>query len=482
MYPRKLKGDKLDSTQDFIGSLANQSNLNISTLPSIHARRDDKGNYIISNNNRARILSSEFHYFKTAKETTELKTGILARKNIIQQNDTLNIPKRKNKNGLLSKLGKRISTIGAIGFGINNNLIDPENEKVHRSISLSEQSTNNLQKNAYEDFVNQNKMESQSSNIEGINESQENVTIPLPISKNESLNNESIETVYENKTVYYKNNQLYVNFPNESTGSLVSKLLNTYSELNIEDNQFEMENKHGPRIFDNFEPLIIENNQIYNFKRSSTYTESSANGSSKIADPNDDLFSHAQSSTFSKLSDDSNSEIRSNSFDNLTNFPNRLTTKNYHEKLTSIKRKNINQFDLRDYTDSLNAEIIDTSVPPVLPKHEILPKRQYITPETPYYDCCDTFSYTSSKNSMIDSTVKPQIEVPKDTSAFTRSTMKKYGDIKPQSVKNNDYRDITNDDDEKQRSASYQYLKNAGIDPFMLNGYQENTQLKVKNM
>lgn len=486
MYGRKLNGDKLDPNIDFYDSIENRSKLSIQKLPSIHVPKDDLGHYKIKNSQRARVLSTEFQNLKAYEEQKKLKQILIPKKenpSVQMKNESVKsengyfIPKEKvggdthliisklraGKAGIFTKLGKRISTIGTIGGIFDTS--EKEKSKVKRSISLSDTVVND--NDEYTQFLHNNSRVSKYPSYVTVATREEKI-VPSPKPLLEVECNETYD-VNDNEIVYSKDNQLYINFPNESTSSLVSKLLNTYSQFHLDDNNDELLNTC---------PETIRNSM------------NSYSGSSKITAETDDLFSYVEGESFdsekpSSVMNDSSSQL---------NIEIPLTTKCYNKKLpalptptTPISGKSINQFYLRDYNDNSNPKIIDDSIPPKLPQHKTIPKYLLNTPETVYYDCCEAFSSSTkslseislSSVTSIEPTVKRLVEIPKDTSIFTRKSRKSSGSI--QKWENSNDNDNENDH-ERRRSASFQYLKNAGIDPFMLTGYQENTQLKVINL
>lgn len=421
MYGKKYQGDKIDPIEDFKGSLANRSNLSICIPPPIKRISTDS-----KINEKGRVLSQEYRKLKRNSECQPIPV----------QPPTIN--KRKNRESIWGKLGKRISTIGIseclndVDSNKNSNSNGSKNTK--RGVSMDYV----YQINETSDFNAYPKLSKQETFID-MNHQVSEYSEKRPISL-ESLDD-------QDDIVYTKNNQLFINFPDDSQTSLVSKLLDEYSKFNLENPS------------SNIAPLTPPQRNTH-----SSYNSTISGGIST----SDDIFSNAPTSCYTGSSD----SIDLVNTDNENN--NHLLTTNYNKELPSIPIKNINQFDLRDYTNTLSAEVIDPSIPPEVPKHQFVEKES-----TPYYDCKDSFSFTSSKYSDIsndDNVMKFYSDskkiIPQDTSIYTRSsTRKEYNGIKT----------VESKAKEQIRSASSQYLEKAGISPFMLNGYQENTQLRVIN-
>ena len=416
MYPHKLRGDKIDPQFDFVGSVANRSSLSVySKVPSIH--------HANINASQGRVFSNELFKNKVKRESVLYPKP----EELNERTVPLPMPKKrgsKHKTGLLSKLGKRISTFGSI--------IEREHKPQKRSVSANDIAT-------FNEFVHSNCIHPEPVEDKiSIIEDMENLEI-----KGEN----EMEEQDKEKTVYTKNNQIFVNFSNNSASSFISEIINTYSQMDAQSiREFTMEECfRSPKI--SLPESIV--------KRQSTL---SGSGSSKITEQ-DELFSKAPSSAFSRSSE----ELVETEGHNFNEYQ-PLVTKNYNKELPLTPSRRIDQFQIRDYSSNKNSVITDTSVPPRVPKHEILMKSQYPTPpETPYFDCRESFSDTPP------SPKKKSIEIPTDTDVFTRKSKAYKGLIDRPLSK------------EKARISSSQYLQNVGISPFMLTGYQESSTLKVMN-
>lgn len=496
MYGRKLKGDHIDITQDFIGSVANRSKLSVCTIPSLNEQGIRNKKFENSNTKNRRVSSQNFVEMKnkgnnsfnnpSTMNTHEFNEFEIPLPKVRKRTERI---KSDPKNGLFSKIGKRISTIGSLIENFENKNVNK------RSVSSPQLLFTKKEDNHPSDVLIEPKGQVVPEPFEEKKLDQNYDT--LDNSDAESINESDNHCAYEGR-VFASNNQLYLNFSNESSGSLVSKLLNTYSTLNSDSqffntvDQFEHlsiseKRAHGqtPRlgndhVFELVPPASVRNS-------GSTYTDMSTYESTKKSN---DVFStipstySSDASDYVSFSDDLNLEIdgTENQF--------KLTTMNYNKKLPPLLIKQINQFKLRDYSDiENNPTIVDLEFPPELPRHKYLANnRRQVTEESPngeiFYDCDDAFSFSSSNKSIIKYSVAEtpssqgirkrlpkKVQIPQDTKIFTRKCAKTYGGI-TQNLE---------ETPEKSRVSSYQYLKNVGIEPFMLNGYQNDTQLKVVN-
>lgn len=475
MYGRKLKGDKIRLETDVDGAL-NRSHLSVWTVPSVKATEGADGKYPVSKLAKARVLSGEFCKLKETQDRERLYSFAPVSESI--SSNSIPLPKKRNErrsthSTILSKLGKRISTFG----GIIDNFESKFTETRAASIA------NHEVKTCSDEHDDEYEVE-----LEELHQKTENEPPYQTKFKADKLahylypkeenqyqkenSSEADETISlqdaENSTVYSKNNQLYLNFPNGSAYSLVQELLTTYSQLKPEDSQTSsLKTISLPQPQPN---IVFYDCQSPNpsTNRDSTCTSNSAYGSSKN---NDDLFSFVPSDTRSNLSSEGFSSSECEGVNTENYLP--LITKNYNKKLPAVPPKEIDQFKLRDYNDSeINPIIIDESIPPELPSHEIMPKSATLTPETMYFDCIDNFPCFPPAKPKVERKVKKQVEIQQDTKVFTRSTsrLKNKGNVSQKLIEN-----------KHKRTSSTEYLKQVGIDPFMLSGYQDNVPLTIRN-
>ncbi|ODV86080.1 hypothetical protein CANARDRAFT_28118 [[Candida] arabinofermentans NRRL YB-2248] len=206
------------------------------------------------------------------------------------------------------------------------------------------------------------------------------------------------------------------------TTSLIEKYMNMESSLGVREDD------------------ASNSDDIYHRKPQSTSDDSSIS-----------LFSYVNSNS------SANGLASSSSLDDLS-APIPLATFPVSKPLPDLPIESINQFEIRNYDlQHEKVEIIDKSTPPKLPIHHHMKVE------------------LQKKKSQMKKNL--EVEIPKDTSVFTRTPTrirKVYGKMPVMESRENKI-------EEKQRSTSLQYLQKAGIEPFMLGGYQETNKLKVIN-
>ena len=496
MYNRKLRGEKIDPRLDFRGAVANRSEFSVCTLPPLNQSITQRPRRNFSNNEKARVLSQELHAFKTAKELAKLKDATLLSQQQETPTQSIVSPKRRSQNNrqsMMSKLGKRISTIG--GMFDNNDTKEHKlfahNSEKKRSTSLGFLTMKSGPEMDFDSVVNEDnaslddivdmaldmKLEQADSGVDSANHTTGKIQLETPPP--------AVISNPHNELVYTKDNQLYINFPNDSQSSLVSKLLDAYSKFYPEETDISIKT---PRL---------ENNRIFTFRppeESILSSHRDSAGTSVSASTGNDLFSTAQTSYYTNSSESLHEILRA---EIKSEGPPRiqLSTTSYNKKLPPVPSRRIDQFCIRNYSDSSqNAIIIDKEVPPKTPTHAFSASSSSDSPETRYFDCTDSFSKVSSVYSTDDALldlygdVKPdaddasqntleasrKTELPLDTKIFTRkNTRKHYVSLSKTSREQKH---------EKQRSLSEQYMEKAGITPFMLTGYQEQqSHLQVVN-
>lgn len=489
MYNIKPRGEKIDPSTDFKGAVCNRSEFSVCTLPPLTPPNDAFKKREFSNNEKARILSKELHSYKTAKELQTLKNiSVYTRPEGEITNKPLVVQKRRqpnNRQSMLSKFGKRISTIGDIFDKKSSreySILNVSSEK-SRSISLGAPHPGNSyhpeskETDSIVDLIDMNlELNGNKTNeLSTSNKEKEVLDISLePLSL--------VDSHSEQDLVYTKNNQLYINFPNDSQSSLVSELLETYSKLHEKETDISIKSPQ------------LRNSQVFNFKapvHSFTPSYRNSAGTSISTSVATDLFSTAPTSCYTESSE-SLHDITHTGINRDVPVRIRLSTTNYQKKLPSIPLREIDQFCIRNYSDtSQNAIILDKEIPPKTPTHFSSPTKSPISPETTYYDCEDSFSKFSflkpTENAAIDcgncfeekdSKTKTQSgsasDILLDTKVFTRQNTRKNDRKSSQNEAKPRLAEI--------RTTSEQYLKNAGISPFMLTGYQENKSLKVMNL
>lgn len=506
MYSRKLKGDPIDPTIDFRGSVANRSKLSVCTLPPIPAIIGKDNEYEFPKIREAKLLENDFI---KRKYMYEKPLPIVKEPACVQRQPNIPMPKKRQQqvnhnsnDSFFAKLGKRISTLGEI-IDLKEN---SKENKEKRSISVpqitvtaspplkSKDRNPNFEKEIF--MAHNPKIENESANNIQSNQmdnlhkqpqvlppemDNEKQVLNVENEENSDIEDEEEEELNSNKHVYSKGNQIYLNFSNESESSLLSKLLDSYSQFNSE-NQYSTQQSlrsNSNKIDKNIPTL--KNNLIYDFRP----PEKSINRSSLCSSyhTDDDMFS-CNKSAYSSGSSEYLSVPEEQNLDNYDYNDNeqwtQLPQKKYNNELSPDMVKTINQFTLRDYNNTENdSKIFDDGTPPQVPKHVVL--KQIKSPlghELESKEVYDRFSFDSSESSLYTSdnlklNAKPvkQIEIPEDTSIFTRNSIKYKKKVPSQGIPNNKHRVISSDE----------YLKIVGINQFMLSGYQNGARLKVTN-
>ncbi|GAV30480.1 hypothetical protein PMKS-003994 [Pichia membranifaciens] len=520
MYNKKLRGDFIDPAIDFRGSVANRSKLSICTLPPI--------NTIVGEGPKttnAKILTEQYIQ---ARHIIDQRKPVLV--TVPQKTHSISLPKkrenRKSKIGggnLFSGWGKRISTFGNIVESFE------AKEAKQRAVSLPQyHNTTNIEKSVHFPLQLESQHQTQpqikqktllppvsnygkSANAEqATTYSYNNFTRQQPnyraspikhnyqhhrkqtslgdrdfISQETSaLVRKASDRVTENKTmekdligglknevednVVRLEEDRFTNFSNDSNSSLVSKLLESYSHMNVEQQSLHEAKMTIGRRTKSFQldPADAQKStKRVNMRGTSTRDSTSTNN---------DLFSFTDcsytsgSSEFVSLPETGNEGVIS--------YSSALLTTNYNKELPPVPLKKMDQSILRDYSGTeQDSKITDNFVPPEVPRHLILhrSKTQNKSPEL-FYDC-DSFSFTSSRKSLERSDTKVPERIPEkkeqfleDIAIFTRKSRQLKGKKKP--VPNN-----------KDETTSSQYLEKVGIEPFMLSGYQSGSPLKVIN-
>lgn len=520
MYNKKLRGDFIDPAIDFRGSVANRSKLSICTLPPI--------NTIVGEGPKttnAKVLTEQYIQ---ARHIIDQRKPVLV--TVPQKTQSISLPKkrgdRKSKIGggnLLSSWGKRISTFGNIVESFE------AKEAKQRSVSLPQyHNTTNIKKSVHlplqiepqpqiQPQIKQKTLlppasnygiaanEGKASNYPDYNFRRQQPNYRAsPIKHNHQHHRKQIslgdrdfisqepsapvrkvsDRVTENKTLEkdffsgLKNEvednavraeeDRFTNFLNDSNSSLVSKLLESYSRMNVEQQSLhKAKMTFGPRT----KSYQLDPVDAQKFTKRSNMGGTSTRDS---ASTNNDLFSFTHSSYTSGSSEFVSLPEIGNEDD--VSYSNALLTTNYNKELPPVPLKKMDQSILRDYSGTeQDSKIIDNLVPPEVPKHQLLhrSKTQYKSPEL-FYDC-DTFSFTSSRKSLERSDIKVPERKPEkkeqfleDTAIFTRKSRQLKGKRKP----------VPNSKDE---TTSSQYLEKVGIETFMLSGYQSGSPLKVIN-
>lgn len=503
MYTRKLQGDPIDPSIDFRGSVANRSKLSVCTLPPIPAIVGKDNEYDFPNIEKAKLLENDLikRKFMYEKPLPIIKEPISKK----SQSD-IPMPKKRqhqtnhnSSDSLFAKLSKRISTLGEIIERKENSKENKEKRSisapqiaVFSSPELKQKEINPIINNVTlvaHDTKNPSTKNIKSNQINNLNEQSQflqhemnNKQQFLHVENEEISDIEDEEESNLNKHVYVKGNQIYLNFSNESEGSLVSKLLDTYSQLNSHDQCLTQQSlKSNSNKTDKDIPKL-KNNMIYDLKS----PEKSVNRSSLCSSyhTDDDMFSctkSAYSSGSSEYLSIPEEQIVDNYNSNDNKQRNQLPQKNYNNELSPDVVKSINQFTLRDYNNSENdSKIFDDGTPPQVPKHVVLKQLKSSNKnklQTNEFSDCFSFDkssesslYTSNNLTNIKSKPEKKISIPEDTSIFTRNSIK-YKKNSSQDTSSHKHRVISSD----------QYLKIAGINQFMLNGYQSDAPLKVTN-
>lgn len=476
MYPYKLHGDRIDPVDDFIGAVANRSKLSVCTLPPLHPVIDEKTKMEIETSPKTKRMSQQFMQLKKRSETEPIKQR------------SVSMPKIRNSSNknLFSKIGKRISSIGNLleknsAEETNFERFSSDEDLVDFNIKLTpETSVNEHQvKSEIDHKIPLQRMKPQIRPVKRV------VSTPLPKPKPEKLDNASVcstcelsDDDNEDKNVYIKNNQLYLNML-DSSESLVTQLLNTYSTLDTENSTSNVNlNSSKVSARDNFiqlanfeSPASARNNHSTYTKDQSMYTSTKATS---------DLFSIVPSYCSEEtermiLSTDSPNFHRNN--DTIKNMVSLYTT-NYNKKLPPTPISEIKK----------NFQFANTS-PESSPNSYQSFKSSYESPVTTessndddYYDCPDFLAddfaqfHDSPKFNSVQKNYKTEtspvigsLNVPKkrlsNKTLDQQQRCKSHGDIKYK-INNIDNRN------EKMRAISYQYMKSVGIQPHMLNGYQ----------
>lgn len=520
MYNRKLKGDIIDPSIDFRGSVANRSKLSVCALPPLQATVRE-----IPNVTQAEAFANQYI---EAKRQSEIENAVPVVAS--QGRQSISLPKKRGENeskigggSLFSRLGKRISTFGNIIENFDSkeyqqrsvSLPQYQTHSTHQSSVQTRKTTQalyqpqsdtqpalrparntglvaNTRQSFHTQYFHNHYARSETNNRNSSNHNpnsiltnqndlkQSNLRVQTHV-KNHLDSNKStffIQADHESDNklrndqddtpVCAKNNQLNLNFSDASSGSLVSRLLESYSNMNIEQdssNSLEVKSIERSKRSDKDvgeSPTTIKRSAIGGI---------SGHESTSIGN---DLFSLTHSSDTSGSSEfvslaDTRDQIA-------PDFIQPLLTTNYNKKLPPVPVKKMDQSILRDYSGSdHNPKIIDSFVPPEVPKHRVLHKSNSQREASDVFYDCDNFSFTSSKHSYGRSSsissvnkVEKKIQPPEDTAIFTRKSRKMKKDQQP----------VINS---KDKTVSWQYLKNAGIEPFMLSGYQSGSRLKVIN-
>lgn len=524
MYNKKLRGDFIDPEIDFRGSVANRSKLSICTLPPI--------NTIVGEGPKSTHAKVFAEQYIQAKHSIDQRTTVPVV--APQKTQSISLAKRRGdkssriaSGNIFSGWSKRISTFGNImesfevkeakqrsvslpqyhaTTNIKNSVHFPPQLESHphpqpellphprpqqkllrppnpdHGIIVNAQQTINKshkhrQKPRYESSSIKNNHQCHRKKVSFGNNNFTNHKPFVPVHRDTSqlTGNKltechpigGLKNQLENRYVKVEDD-LLTNFSNDSSTSLVSKLLESYSRMNLEQQSFEK-----AKMPDSPGAKALQLNPVEEQKA----TKRSMTGGTSTHDStstNNDLFSFTHSSYTSGSSEFVSLPETGNEDGN--SYPNALQTTNYNKELPPVPLKKMDQSILRDYSGAeQDPKIVDSSVPPEVPRHQILPSSnsQHESPEL-FYDC-DTFSFTSSKKSFERNDTKimerkPEKKdyFPEDTAIFTRKSRQLKGKKKP--VPNS-----------KDRTTSWQYLEKVGIEPFMLSGYQSDTPLKVIN-
>lgn len=423
MYNQKLKSNLIDESD-----IARHSST-ISFVPSIHRKKGK--NHVVE---KGRVVSNEYYLHKMKREKIILDTKAKTTLEIVNpESRNISTPKAGSPVNMLEKLGKRISSIGF--FSKSGTKVETKLEHYipKRVVSMPAWDNLVMDNSVLEMYPDhkypQMKVEKSNSQLP-----------PIPLPSEYKDGQLEYELPNDSSRIYSKDNQIFVNLSDASAESLVSKLITSYSHMELSDLEDDSNNSnlstisasnqnYKVYIFDQQYPKLTNANTVFEFN-----SPASNNSTYASTKDSDDVFSNAQTAA---------------------------TVSSIESMHLQSPTKPVNQFQLRDYNGSQNFEIFDNSIPPTTPKHAILPTRTFSSPATQYYDCKSSFS--SSPMSSIE------------TAKFTRQSFssrkpKSYGPkIQPAEIH------------KEERSISLQYLKKAGIDPFMLTGYQNATQLKVVN-
>lgn len=268
-------------------------------------------------------------------------------------------------------------------------------------------------------------------------------------SDTENDNDISSDIVDMNRRVFVNEDHLSLNLESSSTvnlpssaTSILSSVLNCYSDLNQDDGSIKITRT-------TLEPIHVQ--LPYSIH---TPTHSRKSGS---------IFSAAQ------ITPSSNSEFQADDVDNVLDDAISVTDQSklpmevYNVKMV---RTPIDQFQIRQYSpESERAVVFDQSLPPPTPAHHF-----NVSPSTTYYTCKS--SSIKSSNSSVYSNKIPldytelkaipyseKIKIPQDTDIFTRQPH-----VRSQSI------------------LSKEYLKMAQIDPSLLGGPDQDVKLAVVNI
>lgn len=450
-YGRKLKADQINSN-DFYGSVANRSLLSISTLPDIPE---------LSELAKKDINIENFFERKYSVPIPQSKRAVsMPLPRAVEQRPSphieLYVPKNKGKNGTesiknkirpLSKIEvkKDVKKFFAGVRKLSDNLKRdhrgnskdneeyPDKDELRNFLKWNNDESVPFFKNTFSN-VNPTGKEIFSSNNEtngghfespypSLNESPSSIeTKNTSVPSNGSLT--SVETINDKilnlnrKSVYIENNQLQVEFSSSSSSSasLVSELLNAYSDLNYNKNYIKILDSKPCSSFTI--PNAVTDSQRSTYSSTVDATTKSVSLFSDVPENND---------SESNFSDDISS-IDSSRIPPVSKNKRPLSTTSYNRKLPPTPIKKIDQFKLRDYKLSN-------------------------IPQTP------TISVKTNSSSSVYFTCEEASPI-QDTNTNTQKKSNKYGEL-------------TNFNKKNQRIHSVEYLQRNNINQFMLRGFQD---------